>query len=164
MLIRSFAAWHRQSHQQDHHLIDQYFDGAAFDAEVASLPGKYRPPHGQLLLATLGDEPVGCVALRRIDAQYCEMKRMFVPVHLHSRGIGLALGQAIVASARTMGFKAMRLDTSIRQVKAQALYKRIGFRSIEPYYQMPQELRQWLVFMELPLERSPENDVAGRVD
>jgi len=152
-LMRSFADWHRRSHEQDRHLIEQYFDGAAFEAEVAALPGKYGPPSGQLLLATIDSEPAGCVALRAMDEGYCEMKRMFVPVHLHGRGIGQALGQAIVASARKMGFKAMRLDTSIRQLKAQALYRSLGFRAIEPYYPMPEQVRQWLVFMELTLEQ-----------
>ena len=48
-------------------LIDAYFDAAAFDAELAGLPGDYAPPGGQLLLARVGGEPAGCVALRAID-------------------------------------------------------------------------------------------------
>jgi hypothetical protein len=51
-------------HREDIHLIDAYFDAEAFEQELASLPGKYVPPHGQLLLATLERTPAGCVALR----------------------------------------------------------------------------------------------------
>jgi ribosomal protein S18 acetylase RimI-like enzyme len=45
----------------------------------------------------------------------------------------------------------MLLDTSIRQTEAQALYRGFGFRDIEPYYDLPDDLRNWLVFMELRL-------------
>ena len=150
-LIRAFLAWHRARHQQDLELIDRYFDGAAFEAELASLPGKYSPPDGALLLAHLDGRPVGCVALRRIDADTCEMKRMFVPPEMHGHGIGRALGSAIIEEARRLGYTAMVLDTSVRQEEAQALYRRLGFQPTEPYYDMPDDVRDWLVFMRLDL-------------
>jgi len=77
-LMQSFIAWHKERHGQDIDLINAYFDDAAFEEELASLPGKYVPPRGQLLLATLDGAPAGCVALREIDSASCEMKRMFV--------------------------------------------------------------------------------------
>lgn len=150
-LMRAFTAWHRARHQQDRELIDQYFDAAAFDEELASLPGKYAPPRGALLLATVDGEPAGCVAMRELDADACEMKRMFVYPRMQGRGVGRALGEAVVAAGRAAGYRVMRLDTSIRQDEARALYRRLGFRDIEPYSELPQELREWLVFMELPL-------------
>jgi GNAT superfamily N-acetyltransferase len=150
-LMRTFTAWHRARHADDVHLIDQYFDTAAYEAELASLPGKYSPPHGQLLLATLNDEPAGCVALREIDKATCEMKRMYVHAHLHGKGVGRALARAIIAEAKGMGYRLMRLDTSVRQHEAQRLYKGLGFYGIEPYYELPPELHNWLVFMELRL-------------
>ena len=61
-LMRSFIAWHKERHREDIHLIDAYFDADAFEQELASLPGKYAPPHGQLLLATVDGSPAGCVA------------------------------------------------------------------------------------------------------
>jgi len=150
-LMRAFMAWHRERHTEDLHLIDAYFDAAALEEELATLPGAYSPPSGRLLLATDDDEPAGCVALRPIDAQYCEMKRMFVYSHLRGRGAGLALSQRVIEHARSSGYRAMRLDTSIRQAEAQALYSRLGFEVIPPYYELPADLRDWLVFMELTL-------------
>ena len=146
-LIRSFVAWHRARHQQDLELIDRYFDAAAFEHELADLPGKYGPPGGALLLATLDGAPAGCVALRRIDDTTCEMKRMFVPPELHGHGIGRALAVAVLEEARRLGYRSMVLDTSIRQKEAQSLYRKLGFEPTAPYYDMPDDVRDWLVFM-----------------
>ncbi len=153
-LMRAFIAWHRERHTQDLALIDAYFDSIAFDAELAGLPGDYSPPHGALLLATLAGEAAGCVAVKAIDRQFCEMKRMFVYPHFHGQGVGVALGQRIISSARDLGYQGIRLDTSIRQAEATSLYRRLGFKTIKPYYDLPKALRDWLVFMELPLEEA----------
>ncbi|GAC1454689.1 MAG: GNAT family N-acetyltransferase [Steroidobacteraceae bacterium] len=150
-LMRAFVAWHRERHREDLRLIDAYFDTAHFEEELASLPGQYSPPAGQLLLAYHGDEPAGCVALRRIDAQACEMKRMFLYPRYRGQGIGRALGESIIRDARAAGYASMRLDTSVRQAEAQALYAKLGFRRIDPYYELPAALRDWLVFFELRL-------------
>jgi hypothetical protein len=83
---------------EDLHLIDAYFDDAAFEAELAGLPGKYARP-------------------------------------------------------REIGYRRMLLDTSVRQVEALTLYERLGFTEIPPYHDVPQELREWLVFRELRLDR-----------
>lgn len=163
-LMRAFVTWHRRRHQQDLRLIDTYFDTAAFEDELASLPGAYAPPSGQLFLATVDGAPAGCVALRQIDSVTCEMKRMFVYPQYQGHGVGRALGDAVVEAARAAGYGTMRLDTSVRQAEAQALYRRMGFREIPPYYDLPDELRDWLVFMELPLRgegRGEPNDIAG---
>ena len=151
-LMRSFVAWHRQRHVDDLRLIDGYFDGAAFEAEVAGLPGKYARPAGRLLLASIDGQVAGCVALRSLGAGSSEMKRMFVDPELQGRGVGKALAVRLIDEARAAGYQTMRLDTSIRQLEAIGLYERLGFRRIGPYYELPDELADWLVFMELPLQ------------
>lgn len=164
-LMRSFVAWHRERHVEDHRLVDAYFDAAAFEEELASLPGKYGPPRGRLLLATVGDRPAGCVALREISAEACEMKRMFVQPDLQGRGVGRALGEAVIRAGRESGYRSMLLDTSVRQAEAQALYRRLGFRVIAPYYTVPDALRDWLVFMELDLTlQAPRSATASALD
>lgn len=150
-LMRAFVAWHRELHREDHDLINAYFDEEAFERELASLPGEYAPPTGALLLAAHGGRPAGCVALRRIDEDACEMKRMFVDTSFQGKGIGRALGEAVIREARALGYRAMLLDTSFRQVGALRLYESLGFRRIEPYYEIPDRLREWLVFMRMAL-------------
>ena len=150
-LIREFLFWHRQEHHDDLHLIDEYFDAEDFEEELSSLPGEYAPPGGRLLLATYDNQPAGCVALRELDKQTCEMKRMFVYPHFQGKGIGRILTKRIIEEAKKIGYKIMRLDTSIRQLEAQTLYRSLGFERTTPYYELPDRLKNWLVFMELKL-------------
>jgi len=150
-LIRAFVSWHRQRHTEDIALIDEYFDAGAFEEELLSLPGKYSLPDGRLLLAFYNGEPAGCVALRKIDAETCEMKRMFVYPQFHGKGAGHALTETLIQEARKAGYKSMKLDTSFRQEEAIKLYQRMGFRKTTAYYQLPKKLKDWLVFMELKL-------------
>ncbi len=150
-LMRASIQWHRQRYIDDLKLIDEYFDAPAFEEELASLPGKYAPPQGTLLLAFHEDIPAGCVALQKLDPHTCEMKKMFVYTHLRGKGVGRALAQALIARARALGYRSMRLTTGFRQYEAKALYHSLGFRVIEPYYELPEKLRHWVVFMELNL-------------
>ena len=150
-LMRAFIAWHRDRHVEDQALIDGYFDPAAYEAELRALPGPYQPPDGALLVGEVDGAVVGCVALKPLDDGACEMKRLFVDRAMHGRGVGQALARAIVERARALGYRCMRLDTGPAQVEAQTLYRKLGFRTIEPYYSVKPELRDWLVFMELDL-------------
>ncbi|HEU5164132.1 MAG TPA: GNAT family N-acetyltransferase [Chitinophagaceae bacterium] len=150
-LINEFVKWHLQRHLDDKELINEYFDSRTFEKELASLPGKYAMPKGRLLLAFYNNQPAGCVALRQLDDRSCEMKRMFVYSEFHGKGIGRALATAIIAEAKKIGYTNMKLDTSIRQVEAQKLYQSFGFKNIKPYYDLPEKMKNWLVFMELKL-------------
>jgi GNAT superfamily N-acetyltransferase len=150
-LMRAFLAWHRERHHEDLDLIDRYFAGGGFERELAGLPGDYQAPRGQLLLALWDGAPAGCVALRGLDGDACEMKRMYVDPRFRGKGVGVALTGRLLADARALGHRRMRLDTSIRQAEAIALYRRFGFAPIEPYYDVADDLRGWLVFMELEL-------------
>ena len=150
-LMRDFVAWHRERHLEDLHLIDRYFDAAELERELAGLPGEYRPPHGLLLFATCDGAPAGCVALRRLDPDVGEMKRMYVDGRFRGKGVGVALTERLLADARSLGYRRMRLETSIRQAESQGLYRRFGFVPAAPYYEVANGLRGWLVFMELEL-------------
>ena len=150
-LMRSFVAWHRERHVEHIALIDRYFDKAEFEKELAGLPGKYAPPRGSLLIAYYAGMPAGCVALRDLGDGVCEMKRMFVPPEHRGIGIGRDLGERIIEDARASGYRLMRLDTSFRQAEAMRLYEHLGFRRIMSYYELDEDMRNFLVFFELSL-------------
>jgi ribosomal protein S18 acetylase RimI-like enzyme len=126
-LFRAYAEWLA---------VDLGFQG--FEQEVAGLPGRYAPPAGRLLLAKAAGEAVGCVGLRPLEPGICEMKRLWVEPGFGGRGLGRALAESIIATARAIGYRRMRLDTlPDRMPAAQHLYRGLGFVEIPPYYHNP---------------------------
>ena len=120
-----------------------------FERELAELPGAYASPTGRLLLAYEDDQLAGCVALRKLGDGVCEMKRLFLRPQFHGQGRGRELAERIIDEARDAGYKRMRLDTLPQQMgKAIALYRALGFKEIEPYYENPVT---GAMFMELKL-------------
>jgi ribosomal protein S18 acetylase RimI-like enzyme len=108
-----------------------------FEREYAALPGEYVPPRGELLIARWEGAVAGCVALRALDRETCEMKRLYLRDAFRGRGIGRALADAIVAAARDRGYQRMRLDSLPSMESAIALYRAMGFREIAPYRTNP---------------------------
>lgn len=110
-----------------------------FETELAALPGKYAPPGGALLLARGADgAPLGCVAMRSMEpVGCCEMKRLYVAPKARGLGLGKALVEAVLEAARHTGYRELRLDTLPEMTDAQALYARLGFVRIAPYYDTP---------------------------
>ena len=108
-----------------------------FDKEVSGLPGEYALPHGRLLLATLESTIAGCVALKRIDDEVCEMKRLYVRSEFRGKGIGRKLTMDTMGQARAIGYKQIRLDTLPLMKEAIALYQSLGFKLIAPFRDLP---------------------------
>ena len=61
------------------------------------------------------------------------------------------LAERLMDEARVIGYTHMRLDTGPRQLAAQRLYRSLGFKDIAPYYEVPEDMRMFLLFMELAL-------------
>src|SRR5882672_8782885 len=110
----------------------------SFDKELAELPGDYTPPDGRLLLATRDGQPAGCVALHKLDDEICEMKRLYLRPQFRGKGLGRVLAERIIADARQIGYKRLRLDTVEPIMRtAVAMYRHLGFREIASYRENP---------------------------
>ena len=132
--------------------IQPCFEG--FGDELAALPGNYAPPSGRLLLALQRGDLAGCVALRRLTPEVCEMKRLYVRPGVRSLGIGRMLAQRVIHEGKAAGYRRMWLDTLPTMAAARTLYQQLGFREIAPYRHNPVE---GVLFMELQLQGPGES-------
>jgi N-acetylglutamate synthase-like GNAT family acetyltransferase len=96
----------------------------------------------------MGSETVGCVALKKIDDKYCEMKRLYVRPGNRGKHIGRKLMEQIICDAKKIGYKHIRLDTFPFMNVAIKMYKNYGFYEIERYNDNP---AQTAVFMQLDI-------------
>jgi len=121
-LFEEYAAWIA---------IDLSFQN--FAEELRRLPGDYSPPGGALFLAWADARPAGCVAVRRIDDNDCEMKRLYVRDPFRGLSAGERLAREAIEWARAAGYRRMLLDTLPAMRAAHRLYERLGFLEVPAY-------------------------------
>lgn len=102
------------------------------DAEFANLPGKYATPNGCVLLADRNGEIDGCIALREVSTGICEMRRLYVRPYARGNQVGHNLVERLIAEARVIGYREMRLDVQEKSVSALKLYAAFNFIAAEP--------------------------------
>ena len=115
--------------------VDLSFQG--FEIEVATLPGEYAYPRGRLLLARDDGAVAGCIAMRPLTGETCEMKRLYVRPPYRAAGVGRQLVEQLIAEARSLGYRQMYLDTLPTMTGAQRLYESLGFTDIPAYRHNP---------------------------
>jgi ribosomal protein S18 acetylase RimI-like enzyme len=125
-LFEGYAAWLRE---------DRCFQG--FAAELERLPDMYGAPNGVLLLGWRDGEAVGCVGVRRLADDTCEMKRLFVREDARGLGLGWRLAREAVEAGRRLGYARMVLDTLDRMETARRMYAALGFVETSTYYENP---------------------------
>lgn len=109
----------------------------SFATELDTLPGEYASPRGRLLLAWGDDAAAGCVAMRPLTSETCEMKRLYVRPRFRAEGLGRTLAERVIAEARSIGYRQMYLDTLPTMAGAQKLYERLGFKDVPAYRHNP---------------------------
>ncbi len=117
----------------------QYLEIQNYSEEIENLEEKYGLPKGRLYLAYHNEKPVGCIALRKIDKDHCEMKRLYVKPDYRNKGLGKELVGRIIYDAKAIGYKYMVLDTLPVLESALNIYKKLGFYETEAYNDSPVE-------------------------
>jgi GNAT superfamily N-acetyltransferase len=117
--------------EQVRELLREYAAGLGVDLSFQHFEAELADPLDfyEVVLLTEG----GCVALRRIDQETCEMKRLYVRPDARGSGLGRRLAEAVIAEARARGYRRMLLDTLPSMAAARALYTTLGFHATEPY-------------------------------
>ena len=112
-----------------------------FETELATLPGEYTPPNGQLFVAFVDGALAGCGAFRPLldvdHANACELKRLYVRPAFRRFGLGRLLAQRLLDEARRAGHSVALLDTLDDMEAARGLYASLGFVEVAPYYYNP---------------------------
>ena len=117
--------------------VVEYLGIQNYEDELKHLEKKYGKPSGRLYLLYVNDELAGCVGLRKLDKQKCELKRLYVKPRFRGEGLGELLLERIMGDARRIGYKYMYLDTLPFLKTALKMYKRFGFEEIERYNDSP---------------------------
>ncbi len=125
-----------------------YLTQQHYEEELLHPEQKYGMPDGRLYLLLYGGKPAGCIGLRKLDAERCEMKRLYVHPQFRGKGLGDLLVRQIIDDARRIGYQKMLLDTFPFMVAAIALYRKYGFYEIPSYNGSPMKE---LVYLQLEL-------------
>lgn len=109
-----------------------------FAREISTFPGEYVPPAGALLVGEIDGAIAGCVAVRPFEPPtIAELKRLYVRPSRRGHGLGRALTESALESARRAGYRRVRLDTLPGMEAARQIYRDMGFREIAAYRHNP---------------------------
>ncbi len=119
--------------------------------DMDAISTQYTEPFGTFLVLLDGEKVVGTGAIRRLDDQTCELKRMWFLPACRGKGFGAKMAAQLLDFARSAGYQRVRLDTSAELKAANQLYQRLGFYPIERYNDGP-----GIIFMEKLLKTGRE--------
>ncbi len=122
-------------------------------SDIATLPGRYAPPQGRMVLGFVDGVLVGCGALSSVNEQDAEMKRIYVTPAQRGKGYGRVLAWAVMAEAQQAGYQRVVLSSWEYNETPIRLYRSMGFTDIEPFKKADYANR--LVFLGMSLNQSP---------
>lgn len=137
-----------------------YLEVQNYDEELEHLESKYGLPSGRLYLAYYEGELAGCIGLRKIDGQSCEMKRLYVRPQFRGNHIGDYLVKRIIEEAKEIGYSYMLLDTLPFLEDAIHMYKKYGFYEISNYNDSPMDTS---IYMKLELKKASKRKLSDHL-
>lgn len=151
-VVRLMGAYLSWAHERLARELDVH-DPPADPAEIREHLDDYRPPKGRLLLAECDGVAAGVGALRMLDADAAEVKRMYVDPRWRDRHVGSAILDRLLEDAKQREARIVRLDTCRFMTAAHGLYRSRGFLERPPYEgtEIPERLQQHWIFFERKL-------------
>ncbi len=111
-----------------------YYESIHELKDMDDIQQSYFEEGGTFLVMFDGKTMICTGAIRRWQADICELKRLWLFHEYHSQGLGYRMLQELLTFAREQGYKKIRLETDrIAQSRAQEFYKQIGFYEIPGY-------------------------------
>ncbi|HKI52934.1 MAG TPA: GNAT family N-acetyltransferase [Anaerolineales bacterium] len=115
-------------------------------AEMSNVQKNYFDNKGTFLVTVDDGSIIGTGAIRFLEEDVCELKRMWLLTEYHGHGLGYRMMQELFGIARTKGYKIMRLETDpVFQQRAVEFYKRLGFYEIPRYGDDPDDMGMELI-------------------
>ncbi len=118
-------------------LAERFAEGYDPASDLSAPAEDLAPPSGLFVLARLRGEPVGCGALKRIDAATGKIKRVWTAPPARGLGVARRILHRLEAEAGKMGFAVLRLDTNKALTEAHALYLGEGYREVACFNDNP---------------------------
>jgi putative acetyltransferase len=117
-----------------------YYDSKGVLDDMDDIQKEYFDARGIFLVMVDGDRIIGTGAVKKLDADICELKRLWFLKEYRGKGLGYRMIQELLAFARRQGYQRMRLETdSDAQSQAMKFYERLGFYEIPRYSQHEDE-------------------------
>ena len=146
-LCRDFVTWALAANPKYREKILIYFEPVKWEQTLAKLSEIHARPDGAMLLARLDGVPVGCIMYHKIEKDIAEVKRLFVLTEARGKGVASRLVEALIESARSDGYKELRLDTTTFLSEAERLYRKHGFIDSSHSIELAEEALDVVVFM-----------------
>lgn len=157
-LIREYLDWLNKRVEREYGLG---FDIEAMLESDLKDPDKFEPPDGRFYLVQSSSKIAGVGCLKKLDMDIAEIQRMYVSPIFRGKGIGRVIVDRLIADARSIGYRQLKLESLKFLEAAHSLYRSVGFREIDPYadnsmksYQSKENLDRYYsitVFMEMDL-------------
>jgi len=123
-----------------------FYEGQRLMYDIDELQQTYFDNDGIFLVMTDDDQIIGTGAVRKLDDDVCELKRVWFLSEYHGKGLGYRMMQELLSFAREKGYARMRLETDqAYQSRAFNFYKRLGFYEIPRYSQHEDETAMEMV-------------------
>jgi putative acetyltransferase len=111
----------------------RHFEASGEFKDMDDVQSHYFEARGTFLVALNGEQVIGSGALRKLDEDTAELKRMWLLEEYHGQGIGYCLLMRLFNFARKQKYARIRLQTSPEQVRALDFYRKVGFYEIPCY-------------------------------